>query len=131
MSRASKFPGAGKSGDTRASGSGPYKSPFGAQKASAKAATTGQAWAPGKDMGAPQYSSISRHQSTAKSRGPYKGPSFRSLSVSYKEMQKTNTSDISRPDARPTSAGTVRGKASKTGMTGLSALKARMRKIGR
>lgn len=92
---------------------------------------TGATWAPGKDMGHPQYSNISRHQATAKSRGPYKGPSFRSLSNSYKSMQKTDRSAVSKPVARPTAAATVHGQASKTGATGLSVLKARMRKIGR
>lgn len=70
-------------------------------KSSVKDNTTKMPQKPGDDMGMTDVSThndINAFTRGIKSRGPYGGPSFASLNNSKMDMQKTNTSDISKFD---------------------------------
>lgn len=128
MSKTSKFPGGGRIGDIASGGrtlkQGVYGSGYNDKAnqspkgSSGPKVSTSDVTHPGDDMGTSKLSSSNNVQTfmrTAKSRGPYNGPSFRSMSNSHKDMQRSDTSEISRFQ-NPSSGGSLsRGKGTGSG----------------
>ena len=110
MSKQNKFAGSfGKVGGDKASGgskvegSNVYKSPEASPQPKSSSSVSDniitQKWSPGDSMGMKDRSThndINAFTRGIKSRGPYGGPSFRSINNSYEDMQKTDTSSVSK-----------------------------------
>lgn len=96
MAKSSKFAGSGRSGNTL--GNVPKSTTqqyMPTTKGGDLQRRTGTAWAPGKTSvgtseGMSTHNDIGAFQRGVKSRGPYGGPSFRSLSNSYSDLQRAD-----------------------------------------
>jgi len=131
MSTQNKFAGSlGKSGDTasggsRVQGGNVYKSPNSSPAPKSSSSKSDNVinckTGPGDNMGTSTISShnnINAFTRGIKSRGPYGGPSFSSFNTSKQNMQRSDTSSISKftnPSGGSTSRGTAGGSG--TGMT--------------
>lgn len=131
MGTANKFAGKfGKSGDTASGGSGvqggnvykaPPTSPQPMAKVGASQNVVTMKTGPGDNMGTSKISShndINAFTRGIKSRGPYGGPQFSSFNTTKQNMQRSDTSSISK-FTNPSGGSSSRGSAggSGTGMT--------------
>jgi hypothetical protein len=109
VSKQNKFAGSfGKSGDTASGGSkvqggnvykSPESSPAPRDKSSVKDNVIKMKTGPGDNMGMDNrssHNSINTFTRGIKSRGPYSGPAFSSFNNSKSNMQKSDTSSISK-----------------------------------
>ena len=124
MGTQNKFAGKlGKSGDTASGGSGVqggnvYKAPAPSPQPKAKTGPSQNVvtmrTGPGDNMGTQSISShnnINAFTRGIKSRGPYGGPQFSSFNTSKQNMQRSDTSSISKFNTPSGGAGGTRGTA--------------------